>query len=146
VNTKILWTPCTSNFVSGFSHMVAYRSFSKNTRKINLQPILNKNSPHAYTELELDMLGCQKACEIFNLLIQMKKWNKIYFHYPRVPKLQKTSFWSQFLEHGIQQFLLSIQRCSSRRWPWSKFYLGGKSFALSCPHCCQRQLYGARKA
>ena len=25
----------------------------------------------------------------------MKKWNKKYFHYPRVPKLQKTSFWSQ---------------------------------------------------
>jgi hypothetical protein len=37
--------------------MAACRSSSENTGKINLKPILNKSSPHADTELELDMLG-----------------------------------------------------------------------------------------
>jgi hypothetical protein len=40
-----------------FSHMAAYRSSSKNTQKINLIPVLNKTSPRAHTELELDVLG-----------------------------------------------------------------------------------------
>jgi hypothetical protein len=33
--------------------MAACRNSSKNTRKMNLVPILNRNSPQAYTELEL---------------------------------------------------------------------------------------------
>jgi hypothetical protein len=37
--------------------MAACRSSSKNTRKMNLQSILNENSPWAHTELELDVLG-----------------------------------------------------------------------------------------
>jgi hypothetical protein len=37
--------------------MATCRSSSKNTRKMNLRPILNKNSPQAYTKLELDVLG-----------------------------------------------------------------------------------------
>jgi hypothetical protein len=37
--------------------MAACRSSSKNTRKMNLEPILNKNSPRAYMELEFDVLG-----------------------------------------------------------------------------------------
>jgi hypothetical protein len=40
--------------------VVACRSSSKNTRKMNLKPILNKTSPHAHTKLELDMLGVPK--------------------------------------------------------------------------------------
>jgi hypothetical protein len=40
-----------------FSHMAACRSSSKNTGKMNLKPLLNKTSPLAHTELELDMLG-----------------------------------------------------------------------------------------
>jgi hypothetical protein len=43
--------------LSSFSHMAACRSSSKNTRKMNLQSILNENSPWAHTELELDVLG-----------------------------------------------------------------------------------------
>jgi hypothetical protein len=37
--------------------MAAYRSPSKNTRKMKLIPILNKTLPQAHMELEFDMLG-----------------------------------------------------------------------------------------
>jgi hypothetical protein len=37
--------------------MAACRSSSKNTRKMNLILVFNKTSPHAHTELELDVLG-----------------------------------------------------------------------------------------
>jgi hypothetical protein len=37
--------------------VAAYRSSSKNTRKINLIPVLNKTSPWAHMELEFDVLG-----------------------------------------------------------------------------------------
>jgi hypothetical protein len=41
--------------LGSFSHMDAYSSSSKNTGKMNLQPILNKTSPH--TELGFNMLA-----------------------------------------------------------------------------------------
>jgi hypothetical protein len=37
--------------------MVACKSSSKNTREMNLIPVLNKTSPQAHIELELDVLG-----------------------------------------------------------------------------------------
>jgi hypothetical protein len=37
--------------------MAAYRSSSKITGKMSLIPVLNKTSPWAHTELELDVLG-----------------------------------------------------------------------------------------
>jgi hypothetical protein len=37
--------------------MVACRSSSKNTRKMMLKPFLNKTSPQAHMESELDVLG-----------------------------------------------------------------------------------------
>jgi hypothetical protein len=40
--------------------MAVCRSSSKNTRKMNLKPILNKTSPHAHMELELDVLGVHR--------------------------------------------------------------------------------------
>jgi hypothetical protein len=43
--------------LGNFVHMVACRSSFENTRKMNLIPILNKTSPHAHMELQLDMLG-----------------------------------------------------------------------------------------
>jgi hypothetical protein len=43
--------------LGSFSHMAACRSSSENIGKMNLIPILNKNSPRAHTELELDVLG-----------------------------------------------------------------------------------------
>jgi hypothetical protein len=43
--------------LGNFSHMAACRNSTKNTRKMSLIPVFNKNSPRAYTESELDVLG-----------------------------------------------------------------------------------------
>jgi hypothetical protein len=37
--------------------VTACRSLSKNIGKINIQPVLNKNSPHAHVQLKFDVLG-----------------------------------------------------------------------------------------
>jgi hypothetical protein len=46
--------------LGSFSHMATCRSSSKNTGKMNLIPVFNKNSPWAYTESELDMFGVHR--------------------------------------------------------------------------------------
>jgi hypothetical protein len=46
--------------LGSFSHMAACRSSSKNTGKMSLIPIYNKNSPQAHTESELGVLGVHK--------------------------------------------------------------------------------------
>jgi hypothetical protein len=46
--------------LGSFSHMVACRSSSKNTGKISLILVFNKNSPWAYTESEWDVLGIHR--------------------------------------------------------------------------------------
>jgi hypothetical protein len=43
--------------LGSLSHMVAYRSSSKNTGKMSLLPVFNKNSPRAHMESKLDVLG-----------------------------------------------------------------------------------------
>jgi hypothetical protein len=40
--------------------MAACRSYSKNTRKMSLIPLFNKNSPEAHIDLELDVLGVHR--------------------------------------------------------------------------------------
>jgi hypothetical protein len=47
--------------LGSFSHMATCRSSSKNTRKMSLIPVFNKNLPWAHTELELDMLGVHRT-------------------------------------------------------------------------------------
>ena len=42
--------------MGSFSHMAACRSSLENRRKMNLTPILNKTSPWAHMESELDVL------------------------------------------------------------------------------------------
>jgi hypothetical protein len=43
--------------LGSLSYMAACRSSSKNTRKMSLILVFNRNSPWAHTESELDMLG-----------------------------------------------------------------------------------------
>jgi hypothetical protein len=43
--------------LDSFSNVGAHKSSSKNTRKMDLQSILNKNSPWAHIELEFDVVG-----------------------------------------------------------------------------------------
>jgi hypothetical protein len=68
--------------------MAAYRSSSENTRKMSLIPVLNKTSPWAHTELELDVLGVHG--KLVKYVLQ-----KNYFSSHKLPKQQSTSFLSQ---------------------------------------------------
>jgi hypothetical protein len=52
---KLLSRHPTLQPLGSFSHMTACRSSSKNTGKMSLIPVFNKNSPQY--ELELDVLG-----------------------------------------------------------------------------------------
>jgi hypothetical protein len=51
--------------------MVACRSSSENAGKMNLIPVLNKASPRAHTELELDMLDVHG--KLVKYLVQSSK-------------------------------------------------------------------------
>jgi hypothetical protein len=64
-----------------FKHMVACRSSSKNTRKMNLKPILNKNSPWAHEELENDVLGVPKKLVKYVVYSSKKKKRKKLFFF-----------------------------------------------------------------
>jgi hypothetical protein len=46
--------------LGSFSHMVACRSSSKNTRKMSLILVFNKTSPRAHTKSELEVLGVHR--------------------------------------------------------------------------------------
>jgi hypothetical protein len=60
--------------MSNFIHMAACRSSSKNTRKMNVKPILNKTSPRAHTELEFDVLGVPRKLVKYVVHLLKKKW------------------------------------------------------------------------
>jgi hypothetical protein len=73
--------------------MATCRSSSKNTRKMDLQPILNKNSPQAHMELEFDMLGI--AGKLVKYVVHLSKRKKLknkYFSFHILSKHQTTSF------------------------------------------------------
>jgi hypothetical protein len=76
--------------------MVACRSSSQNTGKMNLIPVLNKTSPRAHMELELDVLGVPgKLVKYVVHSAKRKNTKKNYFSSNKLPKQQSTSFWSQ---------------------------------------------------
>jgi hypothetical protein len=74
--------------------MVACRSSLENTGKMNLIPVLNKTSPHAHKELELDVLGVPRKLVIYVVHLSKNKLKKKYFSSHKLPKQQSTSFWS----------------------------------------------------
>jgi hypothetical protein len=74
-------------------NMVACRSSSKDTTKMNLIPVLNKTSPWAHMELELGVLGVHG--KLVKYVVQKKKLKKNYFSSHKLAKQQLTSFWSQ---------------------------------------------------
>jgi hypothetical protein len=55
--TKLFFEHPALQPLGSFSHMATCRSSSKNTGKMSLIPIFNKNSTRAHTELEFDVLG-----------------------------------------------------------------------------------------
>jgi hypothetical protein len=75
--------------------MVACRSSSKNTGKMNLKPVFNKTSPWAHMESELDVLGVPgKLVKYVVHSFKRKNW-KILF------------FFTQAAQTAIDQFLVS---------------------------------------
>jgi hypothetical protein len=57
--------------LGSFSYVAAYRSSPKTRGKMNLQPILDKNLPQAYMELEFDKLGI--AIKLLKYLVHLSK-------------------------------------------------------------------------
>jgi hypothetical protein len=66
--------------------MAAWRSSSKNIGKMSLIPVLNKNSPHAHTKSELDVLGVHgKLVKYVVHLSKRKNWKKMIFLHTSCP-------------------------------------------------------------
>jgi hypothetical protein len=81
--------------LGSFSHMRACRSSPENTQKMNLQPILNKNSSWTHTESVFDVLGFTGKLVKYTVYLSKRKYLKnIYFPSEWLPKQQTTSFWS----------------------------------------------------
>jgi hypothetical protein len=72
--------------------MVACRNSSENTELMNLILVLNKTSPWAHTESELDVLNVPGKLVKY---VENKLKNKIKSSSPKLPKWQSTSFWFQ---------------------------------------------------
>jgi hypothetical protein len=79
----------------------------ENIGKMNLKPVLNKTSPWAHTELELDVLGVlgKLVKYVVHLFIENSK-NKNSSH--KLPKLQSTRFWSQGILGINLKYILAI--------------------------------------
>jgi hypothetical protein len=65
--------------------VAGYGSSSKNIGKMSLQPILNKNSPHAHIKLEFDKLGiARKLVKYASHSFKRKKSKKINLSFHKV--------------------------------------------------------------
>jgi hypothetical protein len=84
--------------------MATCKSSYENTGKMNLIPVLNKTSPRAHTELELDELGVPgKLVKYVVHSSKEKKLKKNYFSSLKLLKLQSTNSWSQSFSTGPPQ-------------------------------------------
>jgi hypothetical protein len=74
---------------------------------MNLISILNKNSPWAHTELELDVLGVPgKLVKYVVYSFKRKKWKKENFS-SKGKEWKKKKFFTQAAQTAIDQFLVS---------------------------------------
>jgi hypothetical protein len=64
---------------------------------MSLIPIFNKTSPHAYTELELDVFGIPKNLVKFVIHSSKKKMKKIIFLHTSYPNNNRLVF-------GLKEF------------------------------------------
>jgi hypothetical protein len=84
--------------LGNFSHMVACRSSSENTRKMILIPFFNKNSPRAHTESELDVLGVHgKLVKYVIHSSKRKKFKKLKILHTSCPNSNRPVF-------GLKEF------------------------------------------
>ena len=81
---------------------------SENTGEMSLIPVLNKNSPRAHTESELDVFGVhRKLVKYVVHLSKRKKTLKYIFSSHKLPKLQSNSFWPQGILGVDQNYLVA---------------------------------------
>jgi hypothetical protein len=59
--------------LGGFRYVVAYKNSSKNLGKMNLLPILNKNSPQTLVDSKLDVPGVVRKLVKYVVLVQKNK-------------------------------------------------------------------------
>jgi hypothetical protein len=81
--------------LGSFSHMAACRSSSKNSGKMSLTLVLNKNSPRAHMESELGVLGVHR------------KLVKYVVHSSKKEIEKKLFFFTQAAQTAIDHFLVS---------------------------------------
>ena len=73
--------------------MAACRSSLKNTRKLSLILIFNKNLPQVHKKLKLDMLGVYgKLVKYVVHLLKRKNYKKINFLYTSCPERNRPLF------------------------------------------------------
>jgi hypothetical protein len=80
--------------LGNFSHMAACRSSLENIGKMNFIPVLNKTSPKAHTELELDVLDGLGKLVTYVVHLSKKNLKKKYLSSYKLHQ-PSTSFWSQ---------------------------------------------------
>jgi hypothetical protein len=84
--------------MGSFSHMAACRSSLKNTWKMSLILVFNKNSPRDHTELELGMLGFHgKLVKYIVHSSKRKNWKKNVFLHTSCPNSNRPFF-------GLKEF------------------------------------------
>jgi hypothetical protein len=85
--------------------MATCSSSSKNTGKMSLIPVFNKNSPRAHTELELDVLGVHGKLVKYEVYL-FKRKKMIFFSFflhTSCPNNNLTNFWSQGIL-GVKEY------------------------------------------
>jgi hypothetical protein len=75
--------------------MAVCRSSSENTGKKNSIPNLNKTSPWAHMESELDVLGVPEKLVKYVIYSSKRKIEKKRISSQKLPKMQSTTFWFQ---------------------------------------------------
>jgi hypothetical protein len=134
--TTFFLAPCPST-LGQFSHIAACHSSSENTRQMNLKPILNKTSPWAHMESELDILGVSgKLVKYVVHLSKRKNWKKNIFLHTSCPNSNRLVSWSQGILGVIRTLLIYIKiplnthKCHWKAWkhhqntlnyPWNTF-------------------------
>jgi hypothetical protein len=82
--------------LDSFSHMATCRSSSKNTWKMSLIPVFNKNLPRAHMESEFDVLAVHKKLVKYVVhLSKRKNWKKIKILHTRWTKICHGLIWSR---------------------------------------------------
>jgi hypothetical protein len=83
--------------LGSFSHIAACRSSSKNTGKMSLVPIFNKNLPRAHTESEFEVLGVHGKLVKYVVHSLKKRIDLLFYFHTSYPNSNRPVF-------GLKEF------------------------------------------